>query len=173
MRYWQHDRPANLEHLSQREIMLSTRSNRFLIATLFALFLFILALLLGFNEKAASGLPPRPEPTATAVSTKAPQGAFIQLETSGFIPGPQGIWTIVQWQDNLGDWHDVSGWQGTTELDGTQRWWIAPEDLGTGPFRWTIYEAQDGDLLAASEPFDLPEQTLQTTVVSVDQTDGD
>jgi hypothetical protein len=78
----------------------------------------------------------------------------------------QDLWTVVQWQDAWGDWHDVEGWQGNLEqvsvnesgqVVGEKTWWVARHDLGTGPFRWLIYQGKESRLLAASEPFYLPD----------------
>ncbi len=79
---------------------------------------------------------------------------------------PAGLWTIVPWQDALGGWHDVQGWQGT--LDGYQKlWWVAEDDFGTGPFRWALYQGKGGALLAVSESFYLPGLTNETVEVSL------
>ena len=68
---------------------------------------------------------------------------------------------MVQWQDLLGRWHDVEGWRGTldqaAEDVGSMVWWVAQKDLSTGPFRWRVYRGQDGEFLAGSEPFTLPD----------------
>jgi len=82
----------------------------------------------------------------------SPDGGHIELCVR---PAQAGLWTIVQWQDDLGDWHDIEGWQGT--LDGGKKvWWVAPADSGKGPFRWVVYQGQRGKLLARSESFYLP-----------------
>jgi hypothetical protein len=78
----------------------------------------------------------------------------------------QDLWTVVQWQDAWGDWHDVEGWQGSLDqvivvengqVVGKKTWWVARHDLGTGPFRWLIYQGKESRLLGASEPFYLPD----------------
>jgi len=112
-----------------------------------------LLLMLVSNASAApQALPPRPTPVPTPAPVKL-RGGLISLQADATQPEH---WTIVQWQDALGDWHDVDGWQGTFDQENRVIWWVAPKDLGTGPFRWTVYENQCGALLAASEPFDLP-----------------
>jgi hypothetical protein len=73
-------------------------------------------------------------------------------------------WTAVEWQDGEGNWHTVEGWQGNfdhalPEGDrhfGLKTWWVAPRDLGTGPFRWVVYAEGGGAYLARSEAFALP-----------------
>jgi len=47
------------------------------------------------------------------------------------------------------------------------RWYVGKEDLGSGPFRWLVYDAQDGRLLATSDLFDLPERAGQTVEVAI------
>ncbi len=80
----------------------------------------------------------------------------------------QELWTIVEWQDDKGAWRTVERWQGSlgdasiTDGDlrwGKKMWWVAVDDLGKGPFRWTIYRNKDGGLLGRSEPFYLPDST--------------
>jgi len=48
------------------------------------------------------------------------------------------------------------GWQGTLDAGHRKQWWVADKDLGTGPFRWVVYQDQAAPPLAASEPFYLP-----------------
>jgi hypothetical protein len=81
----------------------------------------------------------------------------------------------------LGDWHDVEGWQGTFDdfvhdsssndgggmCEGKKTWWVARADLGTGPFRWVIYQMPGGKLLASSKPFYLPNAIDETVRVEV------
>jgi len=81
-----------------------------------------------------------------------PIGAYIELQPQGT---PDGAWTVVQWQDSNGTWHDVEGWQGPLNED-RKKWWVSQRDFGRGPFRWAVYQDQGGDLLAISEPFYLP-----------------
>jgi len=109
-----------------------------------------------FAAASPARLPPRPTP-ATPTPTPAPlprvrDGGLIQL----VVPSAQsGLWTLVQWQDARGGWHDVTGWQGTLDGD-SQMWWVAEADLGKGPFRWRVYRGKGGALLGQSTPFDLP-----------------
>ena len=135
--------------------------------------------------------PPPPPPPETDPSPPCPAGSshgsrpaggFIELRAQ-FPPNwPwaavhwQELWTTVQWQDAGGKWHAVEGWQGT--LDGVRfgdgdapigekTWWAAEDDLGTGPFRWAVYRATGGRLLATSEPFYLPGSTGATATVDM------
>jgi hypothetical protein len=88
----------------------------------------------------------------------------------------QTVWTVVQWQDKLGDWRDVEGWQGELEdiaigevgeVIGKRVWWVTKTDLGKGLFRWQVYRGKGDVLLVTSEPFYLPEIEGQTRVVEV------
>lgn len=135
--------------------------------------LFILPILLGAfllafaaPHSASAGLPPRPTPEP-AKKTQ-PAGAYIQLQLANAPVGTEGVWTIIQWGDGFGEWHDVTGWQGTVELDGTQTWWVAPKDMDTGPFRWRILSSPTGSLLATSDSFLLPDQLQAVLVVPVE-----
>jgi hypothetical protein len=82
-----------------------------------------------------------------------PVGAYIELQT---LPILVQAWTVVQWQDQIGGWHEVEGWHGTVELDGSKRWWVAAKDFGKGPFRWVVMAKNDGQPLATSLSFNLP-----------------
>ncbi len=108
-----------------------------------------------------TALPPRPAPPAERLR---PPGAFIQLQING---APAGVWTGVQWMDSQGGWHDVTGWQGSLDNDGTKTWFVGENDMGKGPFRWCVYSHAGGDLLAASEAFHLPVEHNITQVVVV------
>jgi hypothetical protein len=87
------------------------------------------------------------------VSLPPPPGSAITLYA---YPIQSDAWTVVQWQDAQGDWHDVEGWQGPLGQEGHVVWWVTPEIWGEGPFRWAIYQRQDGQLLATSDSFNLP-----------------
>ncbi len=139
-------------------------------------------------EARPAALPPRPTATHTPTVPPGPTpplptpkpattGALIELQLYLDSAWPwqiahwQQLWTVVQWQDGLGDWHDVEGWQGGLEtltvgddgFWGQRLWWVAPGDLGKGPFRWVIYAAPDkaGEMLVASKPFYLPSSSGQ------------
>lgn len=105
--------------------------------------------------QAAPDLPPRPTltPTATATATPIPASLARILLVAG--SAYEGAWTVVQWQDELGMWHDVEGWQGQVN-NGWIRWRVAQKDWGTGPFRWQVYDKAGGTLLASTASFALP-----------------
>ena len=98
------------------------------------------------RTQAVLALPPRPDHRASV------KGASIELHVEGL--GPD-MWAVVQWLDGLGEWHDVDGWRGELE-EQRVTWWVSPEHFGDGPFRWMVYRGIDGEMLAASDSFDLP-----------------
>ena len=104
---------------------------------------------------AAAVPPPAPTPSPATAELLYPKltGAFIELQAEPLRPG---LWTRIQWQDAASDWHDIEGWQGLFNPDQKVLWYVGEEHLGTGPFRWLVYESQGGALLASSAPFDLP-----------------
>lgn len=131
---------------------------------------------------ASSALPPRPTPRPTPDTRPAPSrapsiGGLITLDVEANIDVIrklghwQSMWTVVQWQDGVGNWHDVEGWQGTLDTFGggmgRKTWWVAEGDLGAGPFRWMVYHGRGGELLAYSEPFYLPSRRGRIVVSDV------
>ncbi len=161
--------------------------------------LLLAALMLPLFAAAQEGeLPPRGgnPPTATPVPTETPTptevptqnvattGSRLQLHVHFGPNWPwhlmawQDLWTEVQWSDGT-EWHVVEGWRGQmdniAQQDGhwvsLREWWVDGKDLGDGPFRWLIYDHQDGAVLATSETFMLPSAGGQTMVI--DQTLGE
>jgi len=134
---------------------------------LIVLYIFILALIGAIliaesllPVRAEAGLPPPETPILTRPSGDRDCdgdeaiGAHIVLHVPS---APYGVWTIVQWQDTAGGWHDVDGWQGTLDVGHRIMWWLAPDLFGKGPFRWLVYQgAERGKLLTISESFRLP-----------------
>jgi hypothetical protein len=131
-----------------------------------------------------------PVPTAAPVPSATPspaarplvQGAAIELRAIFPAAWPwemahwKTLWTVVQWQDEKGHWHDVQGWRGelnVVEISGDgvvvgiKSWWLADTELGSGPFRWQVYRQQGGQQIRTSETFDLPEEPGQTTIVEL------
>jgi hypothetical protein len=108
-------------------------------------------------------------PTATPVQDEPYNpGATIWL----YVPdGLTTMWTVVQWQDAFGGWHDVDGWRGHLD-DGQGQmkiWWVAPKDFNTGPFRWQVYSSdENGRLLGYSETFNLPGGVNDIVYVQID-----
>ncbi len=107
--------------------------------------------------QAGPGLPARETPVPTRPSGgdqhDSPSGAHIVLRVPS---APADVWTVVQWQDSAGGWHDVDGWQGTLDADNRIVWWLAPDLFGKGPFRWSVYQGDRAKLLTTSASFYLP-----------------
>jgi hypothetical protein len=121
----------------------------------------LLLVWLPMPTQAGPGLPPRVTPTPRPSGgddddkDDQPVGAHIVLHVPS---APAGVWTIVQWQDSAGGWHDIDGWQGTLDEGDQKMWWLGPGLFGKGPFRWLVYQSTSGEkLLAASESFYLPD----------------
>lgn len=101
-----------------------------------------------------------PPPTGTPFA-----GGFIELRLD---PGRGNVWTEMQWR-GVGDaWHDVDGWRGAPDEAGVVRWYVGPEHLGQGPFRWQVYDQDGRRLLGSSEPFYLPDRPRATLTVTVE-----
>jgi hypothetical protein len=122
-------------------------------------------------QAAVPALPPRPTPvlpTSTPMVSGPSGWAVLELRAR---PAAAGLWTVVQWQDRLGGWHDVEGWRGTfDEINsgvGNKVWWVARANFDTGPFRWAIYRSPNGALLATSSTFRLPRYDGETVKVEV------
>lgn len=122
-------------------------------------------------------LPPRPVPEPHSTSSMSATGGYIELDVQlgqswavGDVPW-QALWTVVQWQDCAGEWHDVIGWRGSLDEANSAEckkvWWVAREDLDQGPFRWVVYRRRGGESLAQSESFDLPHRVGETTSVGI------
>jgi hypothetical protein len=125
---------------------------------------------------ASASLPPREIPAAPAVAPQ-PEVAMIELNFE-YSPDWQSVttswpelWTVVQWRDVLGNWHDCAGWQGGLDAvvagQATKTWWVDRSDLGKGPFRWVVQRSHNGAPLMVSEPFYLPSEIGQTVAGSV------
>jgi hypothetical protein len=120
--------------------------------------------------RAEAGLPPRETPVPAQPSRDEDGGgdeaigAHIVLHVPA---APDGVWTIVQWQDTAGGWHDIDGWQGTLDVGHRITWWLAPDLFGKGPFRWLVYQGERGKLLATSDSFYLPDAEMEELWVEV------
>jgi hypothetical protein len=96
------------------------------------------------------------------------------LQQADETPFPANAWTVVQWQTALGTWADVEGWQGTFNRWNQVVWWVAPDNLGEGPFRWAVYSSEAAtELLATSESFDLPENSGAVVIVPISLEDAE
>jgi hypothetical protein len=125
-------------------------------------------------------LPPRgTQPVFVPMEHGNYEGARLQVQALFSQSWPwdelqwQDVWTVIEWYDGQNTWYPVAGWQGNLDAIaqsdagwmGTKEWWVGKDDLGTGPFRWKIYEYSGGPLLVASEPFTLPEESGKTLVL--------
>ncbi len=120
-------------------------------------------------QAARLALPPRPTPVLPAPSSSTSEDeGYIGLRVQS---AQADLWTVVQWQDRSGVWHDVEGWQGTLDEivngEGNKVWWVGKADMSTGPFRWLVYQNRKGKLLVKSESFYLPHATSETVQVEV------
>ena len=98
----------------------------------------------------------------TSVSSDGQTG-FIELCV---YPPKANLWTVVQWQDSEGCWHDEEGWQGTPE-GGFQVWLVCSPQFGKGPFRWVVLQGRDSPTLAESTEFFLPREERRSVQVDV------
>ncbi len=95
----------------------------------------------------------------------SPLLSYIELFASS---SPSGAWSVVQWQDPQGEWHNVEGWRGVLGSGGYQHWTVEAKDFGTGPFRWQVRQGgPDGTVLSTSESFTLPAGANETLQVQV------
>lgn len=106
--------------------------------------------------------PPRPPTITPFVGTR------VILSLEGNTSYSTAWWTVIQWQDESGAWHDVDGWQGTFDENRQVVWWVGPEHFGSGPFRWVVYDsALRNRQLAISKAFSLPVSTYTSMEVKV------
>lgn len=78
----------------------------------------------------------------------------------------KNLWSVVQWQDQQGNWIDVEGWRGQLSNKKTI-WWVEQKDWGAGPFRWVVYTKSSQEPLGTSEIFNLPNQFGQILTIYV------
>ena len=108
----------------------------------------------------------------TATSTPVPvaastgnRGSLIVLQTSS---GDDDDWVTMDWLAGDGNWYEVDGWRGHIH-HGQVIWWVAPENLGDGMYRWVVYDDESKETLhKMSEPFMLPEQERIVVVYPLD-----
>lgn len=114
-------------------------------------------------------LPPRPTPppAATSIPPARTFGGWIELRAQN----AKTQWTVVQWQDSAGKWIDVDSWRGAFDVvtDGVGRktWWVDQSSFGPTLFRWVIYDGASNQVLAQSQPFNLPSENKQTVSTQV------
>jgi hypothetical protein len=140
--------------------------------TIFTLVLIIL--LLGLAQPVPiiqADLPSLNTPTPTAAGADdsgddddTPLIAHIELQVQS---APAGSWSVVQWQDSDGNWHDVEGWRSLLPENGVQRWAVEAKDFYTGPFRWVVRPGQSGPATGMSDSFNLPSGANETVQVTI------
>ena len=120
-----------------------------------------------------------PTPTPTATVTPVPETVPSQpAQSSAIILEAQStadlvwanLWTVIEQQTEDGAWRVVEGWQGafdTVTADaGYKTWDVPPSLFGQGPFRWRVDAERNGQMLARSQPFTLPDRAgVRLTVV--------
>lgn len=168
-----------------RQVMQRKKWLRGLTVFIFAGAGILLALGLTHRATADYELPPRTAPAVDVVtSIGAQNGGRVHLRGHFSDNWPwdelhwqSDVWHVVQWRDADGVWYDVTGWQGTfdaiqQEVDwvGQKELWAAKERLGSGPYRWQVYQGQNGRLLAISDSFHLPTQSGDLVIVNLDLT---
>jgi hypothetical protein len=141
--------------------MMRAQKARFHLSLLIGMAVVITAMLI-LPSQTYAGLPPRPPtpPPPVPSPTPEPPAGTLLLTTQ---PAVDGLWSVVQWQDGDGVWQDVAGWRGAVD-DGETIWWVEADNWGKEPFRWAVYRAQDGPLLAVSESFALPGSGVKRVV---------
>lgn len=142
------------------------------ISVLFVLLVLCFAILYPVDIVRAD-LPPLPTVTPrppAIIHTSTPQEAsrarvaVIRLRIVDTIQQP--LYSVVQWQGASGNWYDVEGWRGHVMQNQT-KWWVEEKDWGDGPFRWKIYSAASGTVIATSELFYLPGDPGQELIVLI------
>jgi hypothetical protein len=130
-------------------------------------------------------LPTRPLPTATPTPTPivtitpSPEPVPSQpAQSSAIILEAQStadlewanLWTVIEQQTEDGAWQALEGWQGgfdtVVAAVGYKTWSVPPSLFGQGPFRWRVDTERNGQTLATSQPFTLPDRAgVRLTVV--------
>lgn len=120
----------------------------------------------------AAALPPRPNVGGNSTTGSGGGGGGGDSSTNGahielhIRPRQLDLWTVVQWQDNTGEWFDVYGWQAPFEGE-SLIWWVAPSNFGQGPFRWVVYKNSNKTELLGSQEFYLPQQVGESLKVDL------
>ena len=104
--------------------------------------------------------------TADAQASRRSTGGW-NHQTGHELGGKSGDVDGIQWKDGFGVWHDVDGWRGNFNCAGVVVWYVGPENLNAGPFRWQAYQSEGGAWLATSDAFDLPAFAGQMVTVEI------
>ncbi len=122
-----------------------------------------------FGTSTVAALPPRPTPAPvpTSVPPARALGGWIELR----VQNATTQWTVVQWQDSTGKWIDVDSWRGAfdsvSDGVGKKTWWVDQATFSTTPFRWVVYDVATKQVVATSQPFNLPTENKQTMSVQI------
>lgn len=140
-----------------------------------ALVAFGLLVVLAMSATSLGAAPPALPPRPTVITQvpgpgeRKPQGGWIELHAR--VPHPAEIECVVQWQDELGAWHDVDSWRGRfdeiREGIGYKTWWLDEWLFGKPNFRWVVYEGATGRVLGTSVVFAMPTENRHTVLVDV------
>lgn len=130
-------------------------------------------------ENGSEGGVPRPTVTAIPRPTLVPSteqqkessrsgeakvGSHVVLKVATNDAVSPSWWTVIQWQDNRGRFHDVEGWRSQLSAQRRQRWWVASKDAETGLFRWQIYDSNTNYVIWTSQTFYLPADGQELTI---------
>ncbi len=63
----------------------------------------------------------------------------------------------------------MEGWWGQI-VGGQVHWGVTEKDFATDPFRWLVYDKAEGQLLATSASFALPDSITHTVTVTATAT---
>jgi LysM repeat protein len=117
-------------------------------------------------------------PGATPTPTPAPmrEGVIAICVTNP----PPNAWAVVQWQDRLGGWHEVTSWSARLDAEAyrvpglgtcTVRW-VLRENFSEQPFQWMIYTQRGGAVWASSYTFSLPQNSGEWVWAKLPPTPG-
>lgn len=138
-----------------------------ILSTILCLMMLTLSTAFVGNHKSNDSLPPRP-PTVTPQS----YGGTIILQLLSDVPiSSNELRAVVQWQSVDGTWHNVEGWQGDFNEKLQLIWWVAPKDLGKGPFRWIVQDKTNhNEVVVESNSFQLPNRRQEVIIeISLDR----
>ncbi len=116
-----------------------------------------------FWDTPALALPP-PSPPTSLFTAEMAHGGYFGIHVTN---ATQGMWVAVQWQDGLGNWYNVDGWQGELHNNHQQLWWVDKSNFGKGPFRWIVYDKQGGTEIVTSSLFYLPQNMGEVVMIEV------
>ena len=138
--------------------------------------LFCLSIYSPAGAQTDSNMPPRPIPPSKPASTEPEDENKDELDGGKIVlhlPAGINAWTIVQWQDEFGRWHDIQGWGGYPTWDAQNQewaveWWVDEENFSEGPFRWVgTADENNQKRLFVTASFILPERMGQIVDITL------